>query len=144
MATRTKQARAKSLPASFEELVRLMPPMAIRDDVHHQNTVEMIDRLMQIPRHSRGQANYLETLVELVEAYEARQHAIDLAKLSGLAMLRHVTEQAGMSASDLGRLLGVHPSMGSKLLKGDRHLTWEQAKILGGHFSVAPALFMES
>ena len=44
-------------------LIRMMPPMAIRDDVQHANYLEVIDRLMQIPRLSAGQADYLETLV---------------------------------------------------------------------------------
>ena len=37
-----------------------MPPMAIRDDVQHHTTVEMIDRLMRIENLSRGQSDYLE------------------------------------------------------------------------------------
>ena len=71
-------------------------------------------------------------------------HAIDLSALTGLQMLRHVIEQSGMSASDLARLLQVHPSLGSKLLKGERQLTWDNAKILASHFKVAPLLFMEN
>jgi antitoxin component HigA of HigAB toxin-antitoxin module len=58
-------------------------------------------------------------------------------------MLRHVTQQAGMSASDLARLLKVHVSMGFKMLAGERHVTWEHAKTLAAEFRVAPALFME-
>src|ERR1700744_1885115 len=112
MASKAKTYNLKSLPVSIEELVRVMPPMAIRDDVGHRNMVEMIDRLMQISRLSRGQTLYLETLVELVEVYEARRHAIDLSRSSGFEMLKHVTEQSGMSASDLARLLNVHASMG--------------------------------
>jgi antitoxin component HigA of HigAB toxin-antitoxin module len=33
--------------------------------------------------------------------------------------------------------------MGSKILKGDRRLTWDHAKILSHHFKVAPAMFMD-
>src|ERR1035437_171109 len=110
MPAKMKTRKRKFLPSSFAELVKIMPPMAIRDDVHHGNTVEMIDRLMQVARPSRSQSDYVETLVELVEAYEARRHAIDLSKLSGTRILKHVLEQAGMSASDLARLLNVHVS----------------------------------
>jgi antitoxin component HigA of HigAB toxin-antitoxin module len=117
--------------------------MAIRDGIQHRNTVEMIDCLMQVETLSRDQSAYLETLVELVEAYEARQHAIDVSHLTGTRMLRYVLEQAGMSASDLARLLGVHASLGSKLLKGERQLTWDHAKVLGSRFRLAPALFMD-
>jgi antitoxin component HigA of HigAB toxin-antitoxin module len=117
--------------------------MAIRDDLHHQNMLEMIDHLMGIENLSPGQSDYLETLLELVEAYETKHHAIDVSGLTGLQMLNFVMEQAGMSASDLGRLLNMHPTMGSKILKSERRLSWDHAKILAARFKVAPALFMD-
>ena len=143
MKVKAKRQKITSLPKDFRELVRLMPPMAIRDDVQHSNTAEMIDRLMQIERLTRGQADYLETLVELVESYEARHHALDLAGLDGIEILRHVMQQVKLSGSDLARLLGVHPTMGSKFLNGERRLTWKHAKILASRFKVEPALFMD-
>lgn len=33
------------LPGGFRELVGMMPPQAIMDEVHYENTLEMIDRL---------------------------------------------------------------------------------------------------
>jgi len=117
--------------------------MVIQSDVQLRNTIEMIDHLMQIPRLPKAQTDYLETLVELVEAYESKRHAIDLSGISAARMLKHILEQSGMSASDLARLLGMHPTMGSKILKGDRRLTWEHAKVLAARFKVAPALFMD-
>jgi antitoxin component HigA of HigAB toxin-antitoxin module len=47
-----------------------------------------------------------------------------------------------MNASDLARLLGVHPSMGSKILKGDRSLTVAHLRKLADRFKVRPELFM--
>jgi antitoxin component HigA of HigAB toxin-antitoxin module len=120
-----------------------MPPMAIRDDVQHANVTETIDRLMQINKLSRGQSDYLETLLELVEAYENRRHVIELTDLTGLATLNYFLDQAGVSGSDLARLLGAHVTLGSKILNGSRRLTWENAKTLGAHFKVSPALFMD-
>lgn len=61
----------QSLPRSFEALVAEMPPQAIMDDVHYENTAGMIDRLMAAGKLSKGQELYLETLVQLVQAYEA-------------------------------------------------------------------------
>jgi HTH-type transcriptional regulator / antitoxin HigA len=143
MMLKIRTRKTGPLPTALDALVRLMPPMAIRDDIHHANTIEMIDRLMQIENLTPGQADYLETLVELVEAYESKRQAFDLSKISGLRMLKHVLEQSSMSASDLARLLKVHASMGSKILKGERQLTWEHAKVLAAEFKVAPVLFMD-
>ena len=116
----TKGLMKKNLPSRFEELVQFMPPQAIMDDVHYENTLEIIDWLMAAAKLTKGQALYLETLVQLVEAYEAERHAIDTSDLSGLASLKHLLQENGMNASDLARLLGAGPSMGSKILRGQR------------------------
>jgi HTH-type transcriptional regulator / antitoxin HigA len=131
------------LPGRFEELVRLMPPQAIQDDVQYENTLEMIDRLMAARRLTSGQALYLETLVQLLQAYESERHAIDISGISGLDSLKHLMDQNHMTASDLARTLGVHPSMGSKILRGQRALTASHLKKLARRFKVSPELFLD-
>lgn len=140
MAT-TMHNREPKLPGRFEDLVALMPPRAIVDDVQHDNTITMIDRLMAHAKLTKGQESYLETLVQLVQAYEASHHAI--GPLSGIDALRYVLDEHGMNASDLARLLGVHSSMGSKILKGDRALTVDHLKVLSARFKVRPDIFMD-
>jgi HTH-type transcriptional regulator/antitoxin HigA len=132
----------EKLPGRFDELVRVMPPRAISDDIELDNAVEMIDRLMAIPRHTKGQAAYLETLVQLVEVYEQRHHAIDTNDLSGIDTLKYLLDENNLSASDLARLLGIHPSMGSKLLKGQRKLTTDHLRILSDRFGVEASVFL--
>lgn len=138
----TTKTTHERLPGRFEELVRVMPPQAIVDDVHHHNAIEMIDRLMASGKLTRGQELYLETLVQLVEVYEAQHHAIDTADIKGIDALRHLLAESRMNASDLARLLGVHASMGSKILKGERSLTVEHLRKLADRFKVRPELFM--
>jgi len=138
----TKRLDKKKLPGRFEDLVQRMPPQAIIDDVHYENTVEMIDALMAAGKLTRGQEMYLETLVQLVQAYEAHRHAIETADISGIGVLKHLLAENDMSASDLARLLGVHASMGSKILKGERSLTVEHLRKLAGRFKVIPEVFM--
>jgi HTH-type transcriptional regulator/antitoxin HigA len=133
----------KKLPSRFEGLVRLMPPQAIMDDVQYENTLEMIDRLMAAGKLTAGQGLYLETLVQLVQAYEAEHHAIDTSGISGLDLLMHLLDENEMHASDLARLLEVHPSMGSKILKGERSLTVEHIRKLSARFKVNPRVFMD-
>jgi HTH-type transcriptional regulator/antitoxin HigA len=133
----------RRLPRRFEQLVAEMPPQAIMDEVHYDNTVDMIDRLMAAGKLSEGQQLYLETLVQLVQAYEANHHAIDTAGLGGMDALRHLLAENDMSASDLARLLDMHVSMGSKILKGDRSLTVEHLRKLADRFKVSPELFIK-
>lgn len=130
------------LPGRFDDLVRLMPPQAIADDVQLDNVLEMVDRLMAIPKHTKGQATYLETLVQLVGVYEHQNHAIDTADLTGIDTLKYLLNENKMSATDLARLLGIHPSMGSKLLKGERKLTADHLRILSDRFRVEASAFL--
>lgn len=132
----------QKLPRSFDALVAEMPPRAIMDDVHYENTTEIVDRLMAAGKLTKGQELYLETLVQLVQAYEAKHQAIDTTDLSGIDALRHLLADHDMNASDVARLLGVHPSMGSKILKGERSLTVEHMRKLANHFKVRAELFM--
>jgi len=138
-------SRRKSmrLPGRFADLARLVPPQAIADDVDYENMLDMVDRLMVRRRLTEGQALYLETLVQLVQAYEAAHHAIDTAGLSGRDTLKHLLAEHAMSASDLARLLGVHESMGSKILNGERSLTVGHVKKLAARFRVNPAIFID-
>ena len=129
------------LPTRFDALVDLMPPQALTDDDHYEDSTEMIGRLMAIPRLSRDQALYMETLVQLVQAYEAAHHTIDAPR--GLGTLRHLLAENDMNASDLARLLGVHTSMGSKILNGERALTVEHLKKLSARFHLRPDAFMD-
>jgi len=135
--------RKTSLPKQFRELVQLMPPQAILDEVQYDNNVEMIDRLMAGGRLTRGQSIYLETLVQLVQAYDAAHHAIDTSDLGGIESLKHLLEENQMNASDLARVLEVHPSLGSKILKGERSLTVAHIKKLATRFKVRPEIFID-
>jgi antitoxin component HigA of HigAB toxin-antitoxin module len=110
----TKNKDRTKLPGRFDDLVAMVPPRAILDDTQYEKMVEMIDRMMASGRLTKGQSHYMETLVQLVQAYESVHHAMDVSDIRGIDSLRHLLEQNGMNASDLARLLGVHISMGSK------------------------------
>ena len=133
----------RNLSGRFEHLVQMLPPRAIHNDRQHTVAVEMIDRLMARPKLTKGQELYLETMVQLLQAYEAEHHAIDTSDLRGIDSLRHLLEENQMNASDLARFLGVHPSMGSKILNGDRSLTVDHLRKLSARFKVSPELFIE-
>lgn len=128
------------LPSRYEDLAARMLPRAIMDEREHADAVEMIARLMDLGRLTRGQEVYLETLVQLVEAYEASQARVNPA--SGLDVLRALLEDHGLNASDLARILDVHPSMGSKVLRGERSLTLDHVKTLAARFGVRADTFI--
>ena len=138
-----RTTKPRALPTSFEKLTLELSPRAIANDGELDRMLAMIDRLMTIARLSKGQSQYLETLVQLVQVYEAAHHAIDTSGISGLATLKHLLDENGLSAADLARLLGAHTSMGDKNLKGERSLTVDHIRILAERFTVAPDAFID-
>jgi len=137
------QTRKTKLPGGFERLSRMLIPHAIMNENQYDKAVLMIDDLMAGGRLTRDQALYLETLVQLVQAYEASHHVIMISDISGLDSLKHLMAENQMHASDLARLLGVHVSMGSKILKGDRSLTIDHLKKLAARFKISPSVFID-
>jgi antitoxin component HigA of HigAB toxin-antitoxin module len=133
--------QSEKLPAKFADLVRLFPPQAIHDEVGYANTQEMIDRLTSLPRLTTGQAEYLETLTILFEAYEKEHEQIETRHLAPLDVLKFLLESNGMSGSDLGRLLG-NRELGPKILNGSRQLSKTHIRRLADRFKVDASLFL--
>lgn len=51
-------------------------------------------------------------------------------------------ELDSFGGTDLAKLLGVHASMGSKILTGERKLTADHLRTLSDHFHVEASLFL--
>ena len=94
----------RTLPTAFEDLVRMHPPRPIHDEVDYENAQETIDALSSIPKRSKGQAEYLETLSILFAAYEQEVHAIDTSDLPPVAVLKDLMEAHGMSDKHIRKL----------------------------------------
>jgi antitoxin component HigA of HigAB toxin-antitoxin module len=138
---RVKHISSRELPTDLDSLVRILPPTALHDEVDYENVREMIDALTALPKPTKGQSRYLETLSILFEAYENEHHQIDVEGLSGTDVVRHLLKENGMSASELGRLLGER-SLGPKILNGDRELSKAHIRKLAEHFGISPAVFL--
>lgn len=133
--------KGRDLPGDFTSLVRLLVPAAIHDRAAYDNAMEMIDVLTSLPKLTRGQALYLDTLSILAESYEDETEGARPEGVTPLDVLRHLMEQHDMSTSDLGRLLGDR-SLGSRILSGDRELSKSHIRTLCKHFNVSADLFI--
>jgi HTH-type transcriptional regulator / antitoxin HigA len=129
------------LPTDFEDLVRVFPPRPIHDEVGYENAQEMIDALVALPKRSKGQSEYLETLSILFGAYEKEAHPIETSDLTPVTVLKQLLEEHAMSASDLGRLCGER-SLGVKILRGQRDLSKSHIRKLAEYFGVSADLFL--
>jgi len=128
------------MPKAFAGLCRLLPLRPIRDKADYDNAIEMLDSLVGF-RLNQDQTDYVEVMTTLVGAYEDAHHAIDTSDISGLDSLKFLLEQSGMTASDLGNLLG-NRSLGSKILRGERELSKAHLRILADRFKVNAGLFL--
>lgn len=128
------------LPKTYGDLVAMLPPRPLHDDVDLANASEMIDRLAGFDLNA-DQEDYLEALSTFVEAYEAERFPIDDSRISPLDALETLLGEHGMTGSDLGRLLG-NRTLGAAILAGRRNLSKAHIKKLAEHFKVEPGLFL--
>ena len=128
------------LPKSYDDLVAMLPPRPIHDDVDLANASEMIDRLAGF-RLNADQEDYLEAISTFVEAYEADRFPINDSRIGPLDALKALLAEHRMTASDLGRLLG-NRTLGAAILAGRRNLSKAHIKKLAQHFKVEPGLFL--
>jgi HTH-type transcriptional regulator/antitoxin HigA len=136
----TTPVKYADIPKAYDRLLALHPLRPIHNNVELAHATEIIDMLAGHDLNA-DQADYLDVLSTLVEAYENTHDPLNDPALCGLDILRVLLAEHGMSAADLARLLGVHRSMGSKLLQGERALTARHLQTLGERLKVSAALF---
>jgi len=138
----TTLMRYEDIPKTYEQLLAMHPLRPIHNDVELDHATKMIDILAGYDLNT-DQTDYLDVLSTLIETYERTHYPLDDPGSCGLDALRALLEDHGMGAADLARLLGVHRSMGSKLLKGERALTARHLKMLSDRFKVSADLFLD-
>jgi HTH-type transcriptional regulator/antitoxin HigA len=116
--------------------------MVLETEGEYDQAVEVAKKLSLYALND-DQEKYFDTLCVLIQAYED-QHPFDWPKMSGIDILKSLLEDHGMSISDFSRLIGVHRSIGTRILKGERHLTISHIKALCERFKVGPEWFLEA
>lgn len=132
---------SRQMPKTYPQLVRMMAPRTIRDDVELDSVTEIVDRLAVLHHCTKDQADYLETLSTLIAAYENARHQIDVSHLGPLETLKFLLQEHGLTGSDLGRILGQR-QLGPAILRGERQLSKTHIVKLAGHFGVSPSVFL--
>jgi antitoxin component HigA of HigAB toxin-antitoxin module len=127
----------------YLDLINRFPLVPIKNDAHLKVAHNVIDELSLIGEDglTAGQADYLAVLGDLTTAYEAKTFEEMTKNVKGLDVLKHLVEEHGLSASDVGRIIGQR-ELGSKVLRGNRHISREHAKLLGGHFGLPAEIFL--
>jgi HTH-type transcriptional regulator / antitoxin HigA len=109
-----------ALPRSYLALMSEFPLRAIKNGQEYDRAVKIVHRLaMRQRRLDAGEEAYLGVLEALVESYDRLHFPIDADDVSPTRMLRMLVEQAGMTVTQLGKLLGSKGAA-SELLSGKR------------------------
>lgn len=124
---------------TYEGLCRMFLPRPIRDEVDHDNTMEVIDAMAGHDLND-DQEDYLDLLATLVSEYDRAHHTMDLSHLTPRDRLKALCDDRGMTAVELGNLVGDHAA-GDQLLKGEREPSKSEIRTLAAHFRVDPGFF---
>ena len=137
---KTRTLTHDDIPESYAELVGLVMPRPLHDDVDYRNALAMLDAMAGFEMNA-DQQDYFEAIATFVEKYEAEHHAIDETRMTPVELLRSIIDEHEMTESDLGRLLGDR-SLGHRILTGQRELSKTHIRILAEHFSLNPAALL--
>lgn len=69
------------IPTTYAELVRLLMPQPLHDEVDYRNALQVLDAMAGLPL-SADQEDYFEAVATFVEKYEAKRHPLDDVKLT--------------------------------------------------------------
>lgn len=116
----------------------LFPLVPITAKTEYNNALRVAGALAAVSNLPLPIRHYLEILSRNIDTYERN---IFPAEHDPIENLNYLLEDHGMTASDLGRILG-HRELGSKILNRQRQLNIRHIRKLSEHFKVSPGLFV--
>ena len=130
-------------PESYLELARAFPLMPICSEQHYDASIAVLDSLAVRDESSLdpGEAAYLAALTQFVRDYERERHPIMVERLPPLKMLQHLMKQAGLTAADLGRIIG-NRGLASQILLGKRAMSKANIRKIAEYFKVDAGMFL--
>jgi antitoxin component HigA of HigAB toxin-antitoxin module len=128
------------MPKAYPGLVSLLVPRPIHDQASYDNAVKIVHALTG-HKLNRDQDDYLESMAKIIEDYEL-ETIPEPAPVNGIESLKFLLKETGLSADDLGSIIGVDRSIAYRILKEARNLTTEHIKKLSGRFAVSADLFL--
>ena len=132
------------MPNDYAGLYQMHAPRPIHDKIGYENTLEIVEAMAGFEdRFTPDQNDYFELLGDLVIAYEEeREKTAPENTLPVTTRLKSLLEATGWNASDLARFLSLDPTMGNKILRGERKLTTTHVLKLSGHFKLRAEYFI--
>lgn len=123
----------------YLELVREFPLSPIKSEDDLKAAQKFMDRLFAKGQLTKGELAYLDTLSELVMAYENIHHSMPTP--SDAALLQHLMDARGVKQSELHQATKIPLSTISEILSGKRYFTKKTISALAEYFQVEKGLF---
>jgi HTH-type transcriptional regulator/antitoxin HigA len=139
LTSQTKQGYR--LGKSYLDLLKRFPLLSIRSEEEYDRATAVAQTLMGRDDLNSDQARYLDTLITLISAYEAKEYDLDRDEITPLQALNTLLDANGMAVADLGRVIGSQ-SYASMILSGKRAISKDSAKKLAERFKVDAGLFV--
>lgn len=124
----------------YLDLMRAFPLRPIRTDRELDGAVAVLDRLVDNPRRTRDEEDYMQVLATLVEVYEAA--TIPEPRIAPDAMLRDLIADRGLTQKALAERAGLGLSTLSEIASGRRPMTRAHIEKLAQALNVRPAVFL--
>ena len=144
MKTLAQNLPFKSLPSDYSALCRnVWLPRPIRYKTDYQAALDALAPLWGHEKNmSRDQSDWFALVADLVAEWEDAHDRKKAAPLPLAQRLAGLLEAHSMTAADLGRLLELEASMGSKIINGTRQLTAAHIRKLSAHFALPADYFL--
>jgi len=126
----------------YLDLVRQFPLRPLRSAADLDAAVAVIDGLIDRPRLTAPEQDYLDVLSDLIEAYEA--DAVSMRPVGDAELLRFLIEQKGVTQAAMATCAEISESTISAVLAGKRKLNRSQIATLSRYFHVEPGAFMST
>ncbi len=123
----------------YLQLLQTFPPRTIKSDEELDQTVAVIDELLDRPSLSLEESDYLNVLGTLVYDYEQKTEPVP--DLNGVELLKVLIVERGLLQKDLVPIFKTE-SIVSDILNGKRQLTVRHIQELAQFFKLSPAVFL--
>lgn len=124
---------------AYLRLVATLPLRPIRNERELNRAINMVDRLLDRPKLTRAEQDYLEVLTDLIEKYEADNDPIE--PVPDAEMLRFLMESRGMTQKELASATEIVNTTLSAVLHGKRRLSRDHIGRVAAFFGLSPAAF---
>jgi HTH-type transcriptional regulator/antitoxin HigA len=118
----------------YLELVMQFPLTSLKSEKQLHDAHAVLDELLAKGKLTVGEETYLDTLSDLVAAYEDVHYPI--APASDADMLRHLMEAKGVTQAELHRDTGLAKSSISEVLAGRKSFSRQMLHKLADYFKV--------